>query len=344
MAAGMAFVLLVAGGLAWWVYERLDSNIKTEDFAAKLGGDKDRPLPTGALNILLVGSDTRAGDNAEYGSDPADARAQRSDTTILLHVPEGRRTALGVSFPRDLMVDVPACQKPGGGVSEPYFGMFNSAMSVGGTACTIKTVEHLTGVRVDHQITVDFVGFKKLVDALGGVPLHLEQPIDDQAARLHVPAGDVTLNGEQALGFVRVRKSLGDGSDIQRIERQQLFLTAMIAKVKKESLLGNPARMYNILDTATNAITTDPALGSLSDLYGLLASLRNIPEDAVAFETVPTTSYQRDPNRVAMVRPEADVLFARLRDESAAVLPEPTSEPTAEPTSGPTSGRAPAAG
>lgn len=326
----MAFVLLLAGGIGWWVYQRLDGNIKTEDFAAKLG-DNGRPLPTGALNILLVGTDTRAGENAAYGSDGGDS--QRSDTTILLHVPEGRRNALGVSFPRDLMVDVPACQKPDGGTAEPYFGMFNSAMSVGGVACTVSTVEHLTGVRVDHQITVDFVGFKKLVDALGGVPIHLDQPIDDQAARLNVPAGDVTLDGEQALGFVRVRKSIGDGSDIQRIQRQQLFLNAMIAKVKNESLLTNPSRMYNILDTATKAITTDPALGSLSDLYSLLASLRNIPESAVAFETVPTTAYQRDPNRVAMVRPESDVLFARLRDESAAVLPAPTAsgrEPAAE--------------
>lgn len=331
----MAFVLLLGGGAAWWVYERLDGNIKTEDFAAKLG-DKGRPLPTGALNVLLVGTDTREGENAAYGSDGGGA-AQRSDTTILLHVPEGRRNALGVSFPRDLMVDVPACRKPDGGVSEPYFGMFNSAMSLGGTACTISTVEHLTGVRVDHQITVDFVGFKKLVDALGGVPVHLDQPIDDQDARLHVPTGDVTLDGEQALGFVRVRKSLGDGSDLQRIQRQQLFLHAMIAKVKKESLLTSPSRMYTILDTATKAITTDPGLGSLSDLYSLLASLRNIPESAVAFETVPITAYQRDPNRVAMVRPEADVLFARLRDESAAVLPAPSASATP-------SGRGPAAG
>ncbi|WP_436775717.1 LCP family protein [Yinghuangia sp. YIM S09857] len=320
IAAGLAVLLLAAGGIAWWAYERLNGNIKTEDFAAKLGDDKNRPVATEALNILLVGTDNRTGDNAQYGSDVGDT--QRSDTTILLHVPEGRKSALGVSFPRDLMVDVPSCQKADGTMSRAYFGMFNSAMEVGGTACTIKAVEQLTGVRVDHQVTVDFTGFKKLVDAMGGVPIHLDEPIDDKAAKLDLPAGDVTLNGEQALGFVRARKSIGDGSDLQRIERQQLFLTAMVAKVKNESLLTSPARLYGILDAATKAITTDPGLGSLRDLYDLLNSLKNIPQGAVTFETVPTATYAPDPNRVALVRPEADVQFARLRDESAAVVPD----------------------
>jgi LCP family protein required for cell wall assembly len=310
------------------MYATLNGNIKTDDFAAKLGGDKNRPPATNALNLLLVGSDSRAGANAEYG-DASAGDSQRSDTTILLHVPEGRKTALGVSFPRDLMVNVPACQQPNGTMSKPYFGMFNSAMEVGGTACTIKTVEQLTGVRVDHQITVDFTGFKKLVDALGGVPIHLDQPIDDKAAKLDLPAGDITLNGEQALGFVRARKSLGDGSDIQRIQRQQLFLTALVHKVKNESLLTTPTRLYGILDAATKAITTDPGIGSLGNLYDLMTSLKGIPESAVRFDTVPVTTYQPDPNRVALVRPEADVLFARLRDESAAVVP--TAPPSATP-------------
>jgi LCP family protein required for cell wall assembly len=320
IAAGMAVALLALGGFAWWLYDHLNGNIKTEDFASRLGDD-NRPVATNALNVLLVGTDTRTGDNAQYGSDPGDT--ERSDTAILLHVPEGRKSALGVSFPRDMMVNVPACQKDDGTMSDAYFGMFNSAMEVGGTACTIKTVEQLTGVRVDHQITVDFTGFKKLVDALGGVPIHLDQPIDDKAAKLQVPAGDVTLNGEQALGFVRARKSIGDGSDIQRIERQHLFLEAMIAKVKNESLLTSPTRLYGILDTATKAITTDPGIGSLKDLYDLLNSLKNIPQSAVTFETVPVETYAPDPNRVAVVRPESDVLFARLRDESATVIPTP---------------------
>ncbi|MCF2532589.1 LCP family protein [Yinghuangia soli] len=336
LAAGMAVLLLALGGIGWWIYDRLNGNIKTEDFAAKLG-ESERPAATNALNILLVGTDSRSGDNAQYGSDPGDT--QRSDTTILLHVPEGRKSALGVSFPRDLMVEVPACQKNDGTMSRPYFGMFNSAMEVGGTACTIKTVEQLTDVRIDHQITVDFTGFKKLVDALGGVPMHLDKPIDDKAAKLQLPAGDVTLDGEQALGFVRARKSIGDGSDIQRIERQQQFLTAMVDKVKKESLLTSPTRLYGILDAATKAITTDPGLGSLSDLYDLLTSLKNMPQSAVKFETVPITTYTPDPNRVALLRPEADVQFARLRDESAAVVPTPADAPADGSSSTPSPGR-----
>jgi LCP family protein required for cell wall assembly len=342
-AAGMVLVLLAIGGLAWWAYDRLNGNIKTDDFAAKLG-DQGRPPATKALNILLVGTDSRAGANAEYG-DSEPGNSQRSDTTVLLHIPEGRKAALGVSFPRDLMVDVPACPKADGTQSSAYFGMFNSAMETGGTACTVKTVEQLTGVRVDHQITVDFTGFKKLVDALGGVPIHLDKPIDDKAAKLDLPAGDVTLNGEQALGFVRARKSIGDGSDIQRIERQQLFMTAMVHKVKTESLLTSPTRLYGILDSATRAITTDPGLGSLSDLYDLLNSLKGLPENAVQFETTPITTYDPDPNRVALVRPEADVLFARLRDESAAIAtPEQSAGSSGAPATPDPSGTAASTG
>jgi LCP family protein required for cell wall assembly len=271
--------------------------------------------------VLLVGSDSRAGENSAYGRD--DGGTQRSDTTILLHVPEGRKTAIAVSFPRDLMVHVPACRTDTG-THNAYFGQFNSAMEVGGVPCVAATVERLTGARLDHQITIDFTGFKKVVDALGGVPMHIDQPIDDKAAHLQLPAGDITLNGEQALGFVRVRKSLGDGSDIQRIERQQTFLKALIKKVQNENLLTNPAKAYNVMDAATKAITTDSGINSLVSLYDFASGLRGIPLDRIRFETTPVTTYAPDPNRVALKQPEARQLFTDLRDGA----PEPTASAT----------------
>ncbi|MEU0933243.1 LCP family protein [Embleya sp. NPDC005971] len=318
-AGGLVTLLLAAGGFGWWLYDHLNGNIRTQDFADQL---TDRPPPTGGMNVLLVGSDSRAGDNSAYGRD--DGGTQRSDTTILLHVPEGRKTATAVSFPRDLMVSVPACRTTTGGTQRAYFGQFNSAMEVGGVPCVAATVERLTGARIDHQITIDFTGFKKVVDALGGVPMHIEQPIDDKAAHLQLPAGDITLDGEQALGFVRVRKSLGDGSDIQRIARQQEFLKALIKKVQDENLLTNPAKAYNVMDAATKAITTDSGINSLVSLYDFANGLRGIPLDRIEFTTTPLTDYAPDPNRVALKQPDAAQLFTRLRDGAPAPTPAAT--------------------
>jgi LCP family protein required for cell wall assembly len=318
IAAGVVGVLLAAGGFGWWLYERLNGNIRTQDFAQTL---QDRPPPTGALNVLLVGSDSRAGANSEYGRD--DGGGQRSDTTILLHVPQGRQAATAVSFPRDLMVDVPSCPTEAG-VHRAYFGQFNSAMEVGGVPCVAATVERLTGARIDHQITIDFTGFKKVVDALGGVPMHIDAPIDDQDAQLRLPAGDVTLNGEQALGFVRVRKSVGDGSDIQRIARQQAFLKALIAKIQGENLLTNPTKAFSVMDAATKAITTDSGINTLTSLYDFANGLRGIPLDRIHFVTTPITTYAPDPNRVALQQPQAGQLFSEVRDGAPAPVPTAT--------------------
>jgi len=323
VAAGLAVLLLAAGGFGWWLYDHLNGNIRTQDFADRLS---DRPPATSALNVLLVGSDSRAGENSEYGRDRSGS--QRSDTTILLHVPQGRKSATAVSFPRDLMVEVPGCTTVTGGTQAAYFGQFNSAMEVGGVPCVAATVERLTGARIDHQITIDFTGFKHVVDALGGIPMHIDQPIDDQAAHLQLPAGDVTLNGEQALGFVRVRKSLGDGSDLQRIQRQQDFLKAMIRKVQSEDLLTDPAKAYNVMDAATKAITTDSGINTLRSLYDFANGLRQIPIDKIDFVTTPITTYPPDPNRVALKEPEAAQLFTVLRD-GAPASPAPGTTPPA---------------
>src|SRR5262249_30915759 len=155
--------------------------------------------------------------------------------------------------------------------------------ATGGSACTIRTVEKLTDIRIDHHMVVDFNGFKKMVDALDGVEVCLKQPIDDRAAKLKLPSGRGTLNGEQALGYVRARKSLGDGSDTDRMGRQQRFLGALVDKVRSDDVLLNPVKLYPVLDAATSSLTTDPALASLRGLYELVRGLRNLPADRVQF-------------------------------------------------------------
>ncbi|MFF5533901.1 LCP family protein [Streptomyces cinerochromogenes] len=345
-ALGAAVLLAAAAGAGWAVYAKLSANITADDAAAAELARYERERPTAlvkdAQNILLIGSDTRAGDgNAKYGRDLG---SERSDTTILLHLAADRHSATAVSLPRDLMVDIPGCRQADGRRSDPVFAMFNHAFQVGGSACTIRTVEKLTGIRVDHHMVVDFHGFKEMVDAVDGVEVCLKEPIDDKAAQLRLPAGKVTLDGEQALGFVRARKSLGNGSDTERMERQQRFLGALVNKVQSNDVLLNPVKLYPVLDAATSALTTDPELASLRGLYQLVRGLRDIPTDRTQFLTVPRESYVYDTNRDQLVEPEAEKLFARLRNDQPVVVSQENSQkvPGADTGSGSPDGPSPA--
>jgi LCP family protein required for cell wall assembly len=328
---GVAVPLVVAAGAGWAVYAKLDGNITPDEAAAAelARYDKDRPtaLVKGARNILLIGSDSRSGDgNARYGRDSG---TERSDTAILLHLAAGRRSATAVSLPRDLMVDVPGCLRRDGSRTEPTFAMFNYAFQTGGSACTIRTVERLTGIRINHHVVVDFHGFKEMVDAVNGVEVCLRKPIIDKAAKLRLPAGRVKLNGEQALGYVRARKSLGDGSDTDRMERQQRFLGALVNKVQSNDVLLNPVKLYPVLDAATSSLTTDPKLANLRGLYELVRGLRDIPTEYVQFLTVPRESYTYNANRDQLVEPEAERLFQRLRTDAPVVVTRETSRDSA---------------
>ncbi|WP_345561023.1 MULTISPECIES: LCP family protein [Streptomyces] len=338
---GVVVVLLAAGGAGWAVYAKLDGNITSDKAAAAelARYEKERPtsLVRGAQNILVIGSDSRSGDeNRRYGRDSG---TERSDTTILLHLAAGRGSATAVSLPRDLMVDVPGCLRPDGTRSEPMFTMFNYAFQVGGSACTIRTVERLTNIRVDHHVVVDFHGFKDMVDAVDGVEVCLAEPIRDKAAKLRLPAGRVTLDGEQALGYVRARKTLGNGSDTDRMDRQQRFLGALVNKVQSNDVLLNPVKLYPVLDAATSSLTTDPDLASLRGLYELVRGLRDIPTERVQFLTVPRESYVYNANRDQLVEPEAERLFERLRSDAPVEVAEKVPRNSAAPADSATKSR-----
>ncbi|AVH61392.1 LytR family transcriptional regulator [Streptomyces dengpaensis] len=346
-AIGVAVVVLGAVGAGWVAYEILNANITSDDdAAAELARfEKERPtsLVRDAQNILLIGSDSRSGEgNKKYGKDPG---TERSDTMILLHLAANRHSATAVSIPRDLMVDVPSCRRPDGTRTQPMFAMVNYAFEIGGSACTIRTVEKLTNIRVDHHMVVDFRGFTDMVDAVDGVEVCLKEPIDDKEAKLKLPAGKVVLDGEQALGYVRARKSIGDGSDTDRMDRQQRFLAALVNEVRGNDVLLNPAKLYPVLDAATSALTADPGLASLRGLYDLVRGMRNIPTERVQFLTVPRTSYVNNPNRDQLVEPDATQLFERLRaDLPVAVskdLPEDSAAKSGNSTSSRTADSAP---
>ncbi|WP_131740061.1 LCP family protein [Actinomadura roseirufa] len=320
LAAG-AVVLLGASGAAW-LYHDLVGGIEQEHVGGQLGTDRPRKLNK-SLNVLLLGSDTRAGDNARYGA-AAGMTGARSDTAIVLHLSPNRDQAVGVSFPRDSMVKIPECEKDKGGKVPAQFGMLNSAFAYAGPTCTWKTLESLTGIHIDHFVQVDFSGFKRMVDALGGVEICLDRPVDDPRAELHLPAGRRTVKGEEALGYVRARYSLGDGSDLERIERQQRFMAAVVDKATGGSMLTDPVKTYGFLKAATKSVTTDDEL-DLPTMKRLADGLKGINAGQVRFVTVPVESYAPDPNRVQWNMGQARPLFEAIRhdDDLPAAPPAP---------------------
>ncbi|MCX4763582.1 LCP family protein [Streptomyces sp. NBC_01275] len=312
-------VLLAVGGVGAWIYEDLNNNIGSADVDDKLGGDRPVNLSPGSKNILVVGSDSRDGANAKYGKD---LTTMQSDTLMVLHVPADRKWASVVSFPRDSWVEIPSCQKGDGTTSSPHHFKINEAFALGGSngkiaeaaACTIKTVEANTGLRIDHFMTVDFSGFKGMVDALEGIEVCPKEAIHDEKAHLDLPAGCQTLKGEKALGYVRARYSVGDGSDIGRIGRQQEFMDALAKKAK--SKLTSPNAMYGFLQSITKSLTTDPDLAGIQPLYGLADELKGIPSERLSFLTVPNygrvADQPTDKANVVWQYPQATDLFTSL--------------------------------
>jgi LCP family protein required for cell wall assembly len=318
-AAAVAALLLAGAATAAAVYEKLSGNIKTADLSAKLG--KHRPAdPTGRdMNILVIGSDSRAGTGRRYG---AQFTTAQSDTLLLLHLPANRRWAAVVSIPRDSWVTIPPCELGNGRLSARHQFKINEAFTLGsdhgdqagGAACAITTVEAATHIHIDHFVIVDFQGFKAMTAAVGGVPVCLPKAVNDPKSHLDLPAGRSLVSGEQALAFVRERYLLGDGSDLGRISRQQQFMSAMAQRAK--SKLYDPPAIYRFLDAATGSVTTDPALGNLRALYRLVTSVRNLPTRAVAFITVPSFPRQRvvpgDHANLLWREPAAATLFSAL--------------------------------
>ncbi|GAA1257294.1 hypothetical protein GCM10009677_04560 [Sphaerisporangium rubeum] len=286
-------------------YVRLSGNIKHDDVPTSALGT--RPVKVGkALNILLVGSDTRAGANIKYGHHEY---GERTDTIILAHLSPQRDNALLISFPRDSLVALPSCPARRGLPGQrAHVGMINESFNFGGIACTWKTVETLTGIHIDHFAKVDFTGFKSMVNALGGVEVCVPKPIDDPKALLKLPAGRQTLQGEQALGYVRARYSLGDGSDIGRIQRQQMFLASMVKKAMSGATLTDPAKLFAFLDAATKSVTTDPGL-DIGVLRELASSAEGLSAGNIRFVTTPWRYSLAQRGRVEWVQPQARQLF-----------------------------------
>jgi LCP family protein required for cell wall assembly len=315
IALGVVLVLITSAfGVAYAV---LAGSIKTFD---STGIAKIRPASTKGINILLIGTDARGGENSRLGG--AGDLVGRSDTAIVVHVYPGGTSAVGVSIPRDSLVTIPPCKLPDGSWTQTQTNtMFNTAFSVGQTrtgnpACTVNTVERMTGLRIDHTMVINFAGFANMSSAVGGVPVCVPtnvyqgdlDPNLGYRGALIFKAGRQLVSGAQALQYVRVRHGIGDGSDIGRIQRQQAFLASMVITIKNKGLeLGH---IIPLVRAATSSITFDPSLSSPTKLLSFAQSLQGLDPRKISFVTVP---WRYEGARVAIVQPDANELWAALR-------------------------------
>lgn len=289
--------------------------------------DKNRPVnETGAINVLLVGSDTRAGDNKKYGQHMVND-GERTDTIMLLHVSPNRDGATLISFPRDSMVMIPACYNRNRQLIPAHMGMINSAFSDGGMICTRRTIESLTGIHIHHYVKVDFTGFKNIVNALGGIEICLPRPVNDKKSKLTLPAGRQIVKGEAALGYVRLRYGLGDGSDISRIKRQQVFLSQVVKKATSSALLTDLGKLQNFIAATAKSVTMDDALNT-EELIRIAQSASKLSAKGFKATTVPWEPYAADKNRVQWKQPDANNLFKAIANDTE-VTPTASATPAA---------------
>ncbi|MBB4914250.1 LCP family protein [Streptosporangium saharense] len=321
--------VMVVGTLTGYKFYRdIEGNISREDVEDKLGAN--RPPETGALNVLVVGSDSRDGaGNKKYGQH-LQGTGERTDTIILLHISPNRDKATLISFPRDSMVQAPDCQNPKTKALIPAgLRQINATFNDGGIACTWKTIETLTQIHINHFVKVDFSGFKGIIDALGGIEICLPKDVMDKKAKLDLKKGKHIVKGETALAYVRARYTLGDGSDISRIKRQQVFLTQVMKKATSSDLLTSLPKLTAFLEAATSSVTMDRNL-TTGRLLEIAQSAASLNAKGLKSVTVPWKPYAPDPGRVEWAQPKADQLFAAIRSDIE-VQPTATPKPSASP-------------
>ncbi|MEV3872786.1 LCP family protein [Streptomyces sp. NPDC049906] len=317
---GVLALVLIGAGTATYLYiEHLNGNITTTDVgSAGAGGfSKDQ-----AVNILLIGTDKRTGKgNAGYGDSGSPGHA---DTTVLLHLSKDRTNATALSIPRDLLTDIPDCPtKQPDGTEKVVPGesgvRFNTSLGQGGrdAGCAMRTVEELTGVPVDHFMLADFNAVKTLTTAVGGVEVCVAKDVDDPKSHLKLAAGKHTIEGEEALAFVRTRGSFGNKGDLDRIQVQQQFLGSLMRKLKSNDTLTSPTRMMDLAEAATKALEVDTGIGSINKLKDVGLELSKVDPKNITFATLPVLDNpaERIKSTVIVDTPKALPLFAMIRDD-----------------------------
>jgi LCP family protein required for cell wall assembly len=353
LTLGILAVVLAVGTAAATAYIEFETALVSYDTDVLI---TNRPLPRAptasvrdardpfggqAVNILLIGSDSREGTNQEIGG--GNSGSMRSDSTLIVHISADRERIEAISIPRDTLVDIPSCKLSNGSTTAPMrHTKFNAAFSLGATqganvgdaaACTIQTVESLTGIRIDGFVVVDFAGFVDVIDTLGHVRMCVDQDMRSSDAKLDIAAGCHEFDGTTALAYARARKGQGmpEGSDLARIDRQQELAASILDRAMELNLLTSMPELYRFATSAAKAVATSDNLGSATALAAFAVTLSDTPLDKVEFITAPNV----DAGDRANVLFAADIqeLWDAVAEDRHPVIASASSSPSGSPSS-----------
>ncbi|MDT0609897.1 LCP family protein [Streptomyces lancefieldiae] len=325
-ATTLAVLILGTAGAGYLYYQHLSDNIeKGERNSGDSKAHRTEPNAAGQtpLNILLIGSDSRASDaNVALGGgrDHRD-NPPLGDVQMLIHLSADRKSAAVVSIPRDTRVDIPACTDPKSGEKFPATNtIINASLSRGGAGCTLATWQNLTGVYIDHWMTIDFAGVVSMADAIGGVEVCVNQNVDDRpkpgrdgGSGLYMTKGPHKVKGEQALQWLRTRHAWG--SDPLRAHAQHMYMNSMIRTLKDQNVFTDTGRLMDLADAATKSLGVSKEIGTPKKLYDLGMQLKTVPTDRITMTTLPTIQDDQDENHLLPDGADAEKMWAMLRDD-----------------------------
>ncbi|MEA9999857.1 LCP family protein [Cryobacterium sp. RTS3] len=318
LAAAMAVVLV--SGVSVAAIATLDVASSAQP-GVHLANETNGPVPqigaiTGGVNLLIVGSDSRKGQDPSFG--PVDSTGDLNDVTMLLHISQDHTNASVISFPRDMFVPIPACPDPSGGTFNSMSRQkINTTLTYGGLACTVLTVEKLTGLTIPFAAEVQFSGVMAMSTAVGGVPVCVAEEIQDEYTGTFLKPGMHTLEGVAALQFLRTRHGVGDGSDLTRINNQQVFMSALVRTIKSASTLSDPIKVYSLAKAVTANMKLSDSLNNVSTIASIAVALKDIDLNQVVFVQVPTGGTA---GGVLPLQPDFKELFTAVAADKALKL------------------------
>jgi LCP family protein required for cell wall assembly len=352
----LSVLILGTAGAGYLYYRHLNANI---DKGKRNAGDSDvrRSEPNAAgqtpLNILLIGSDSRnSAENVKLGGSRDNVGSKPlADVQMLLHVSADRESASVVSIPRDTRVDIPKCTDPDTGETYPAKNtIINESLQRGGPGCTLATWQELTGVYIDHWMMVDFAGVVDMADAIGGVPVCVNQNVWDRplpgqrgGSGLKLEAGTHNVQGKQALQWLRTRHAWG--SDPLRAKAQHMYMNAMIRTLKKQNVFTDTGRLMGLAEAGTRALKVSEEIGTVKELYDLAMQLKSVPTSRITMTTMPWIEDPLNRNHLLPKPVDADKMWAMLRDDvsfdkggEAGAGPSPASARATGPAAAPAEG------
>jgi LCP family protein required for cell wall assembly len=353
LAVSVAVALVSFTSIAAMAAGSLVGDVQANTVSIGAADDKAQPLVDvgaidGGVNLLMVGTDARAGQQITEGDDTEGAR---NDVTMLMHISQDHKNVSVISFPRDTMVDLPSCENPTTGDTVPPadYQQLNTALGRGGDdgglGCVVAAVEDITGLKIPYAGMISFDGVIAMTNAIGGVDVCIASDINDDFSQAHFKKGMNTLVGQDAYDFLRTREGVGDGSDLSRIGSMQIYLSALVRKILSDGTLTNPVTLYSVAKAALHNMMFSQQLASVDSMVSIAKALQGVSLNNVAFLRYPVVADPDDSNRVVIDDDNAEILNKALIDDTPLDLSQTTTadgqelqQPDGSATNAPTEG------